>query len=329
MFELHALPVDSLLLRGNPCGDPHRRTLLVLAPPGSDPRTAMPAVWLFPGHGGSQGGFLAHDPWKEGLAQRAFRLWTAGALPDVRLVLPDLFTRLGGSQVLDSTATGPYERHLWEELKPLLEARFSTLAHGCAGHSSGGYGALVQAMRHPEIVRAVACHAGDMLFEVGYLGDFPEAAAALEREGGPERFLAAFEAAPKKQDGRWLTAINILAMAACYSPSPGAPLHLELPFDPDTCELRPEVWARWLAHDPVRMVEAAAHAEALRGLALLFIDAGRRDEYGLHRGARALVRRLVARGIAHTYEEFDDGHTGTSYRFDRSLPLVVRALLHR
>jgi S-formylglutathione hydrolase FrmB len=326
MFELHRLPVSSALLRGNPCGDPHERTLLVLTPPGTAAADPLPVVWVFPAHGGSQGGLLANDPWREGFAERAGRLLAAGTMAPVRLALPDLFTRFGGSQVIDSPATGPYERHLWEELKPLLERRFATTGHGVTGHSSGGYGALVQAMRHPEIVRACACHAGDMLFEYGYLGDFPKAATRLRAEGGPEKFLAAFQAAAKKQDGRWLTAMNVLAMAACYSPEPGAPLHLALPFDPETAELREDVWRRWLAHDPVRLLDHAPARAALASLKLLFLDAGNRDEWNLHWGARAFTKRLRSEGIAHTYEEFDDGHMGTSYRFDRSLPLLARAL---
>jgi enterochelin esterase family protein len=326
MPTLHTLPVSSDLLRGNPCGDPHERTLIVLAPEGVRDDVPLPAVWMLPAHGSSQGGFLANDPWREGLPQRLDRLWRTGSMAPARFVLPDLFTRFGGCQLLDSDATGPYARHLRDELVPLFEGRFATTARGAAGHSSGGYGALVQAMRHPGLFGAVACHAGDMLFDLAYQPDFPKAAAAFQREGGVEKFFAAFLKAPKKQDGRWLSALNVLAMAACYSPDEAAPLGLALPFDTETCETRPDVWARWLENDPVRMVERPGNAAALGELALLFLDVGKRDEWNLQWGARAFVRRLKERSIAHVYEEFDDGHTGTAYRFDRSLPLVVAAL---
>jgi len=49
-------------------------------------------------------------------------------------------------------------------------------------------------------------------------------------------------------------ALNIAAMAACYSPNPDAPLSFDLPFDLKTGELRPDVWARWTAWDPVNLV---------------------------------------------------------------------------
>ena len=326
MFTIHRLPVTSRLLEGNFAGDPHERELVVLTPAGSDASQPMPLIWMLPAHGNSHGSFLSDEPWKEGLPRRLDRLWRTQSLPAVRFALPDLFTRYGGSQMLDSSATGPYESHLWHELKPLVEAQFHTTHHGAAGHSSGGYGALVQAMRHPEILRAAACHAGDMMFEYAYFPDFPKAAGQLRREGGAEKLMRSFDAAEKKFDGRWMSALNVLAMAACYSPNPGEPLGIDLPFDLETCALRDDVWQRWLEKDPLRMVERAEHREALAGLAALYVDVGSRDEWNLQWGARALTRRLGAHGVRHTYEEFDDGHTGTAYRFDRSLPLLARAL---
>jgi S-formylglutathione hydrolase FrmB len=325
-FEVHSIAVDSQLLRGNRLGDSHQRELLVLAPEWHDPTKPLPVIWMVPGHGGSQGGFLAYDPWRESLPQRAGRLVSSGAMPPVLLALPDLFTKLGGSQCLDSELNGPYESHLWQELKPALEARFAVGAHGIAGHSSGGYAAIVQAMRHPEIVRAAACHAGDMLFEYSYFPDFPKAANRIRAEGGVEKLLSAFHAAQKKQDGRWLSAINVLAMAAAYSPNVQAPGGIELPFDLETLEVRNDVWARWLAADPVRLAEQPESQAALKGLAALFIDVGSRDEWNLQWGARALKRKLTQAGVPHVYEEFDDGHMGTAYRFDRSLPLLAQAL---
>ena len=41
---------------------------------------------------------------------------------------------------------------------------------------------------------------------------------------------------------------------------------------------------------------------------------------------RAFVRQLEALAINHQYEEFNDTHSGISYRLDRSLPLLYRAI---
>lgn len=327
MVELHRISVQSKLLFNNAAGDPHERELVVLAPKGHDPAEPIPVVWMVPGYGSSQGSFLDDDPWKEGFVRRIGRLFGEGMKP-LLFALPDLFTRYGGSQALDSSATGPYESHLWQELKPALEARFAISAHGMAGRSSGGYAAIVQAMRHPEIVRGIACMAGDMFFELCYRPEFAQAANRIVAEGGIEPLLEKFEGTIKKFDSKWLIPMNILAMSACYSPNPDAPWGFDLPFSLDTCELDEKVWARWLENDPLRMIEKPAHQKALQSLELFFIDAGNRDEFGLNWGARALVKRLKSYGVEHHYEEFEGGHMGTSYRYDRALPLLADAL-HR
>ena len=113
-------------------------------------------------------------------------------------------------------------------------------------------------------------------------------------------------------------------MAACYSPDPAGELGIGLPFDLATGAPRIDVFARWLTHDPLRMLPA--HAEALRGMALVYMDCGTRDEFHLHHGARAFVRELKSHGIAHHYEEYADGHMNVAYRYDTSLPMLARAL---
>ena len=80
------------------------------------------------------------------------------------------------------------------------------------------------------------------------------------------------------------------------------------------------VGERWLAHDPVRLVEK--YQENLKSLDLLFLDAGTRDEFFLDLGARILSNKLTELGINHVHEEFDDGHFNINYRYNRSLELI-------
>ena len=320
------IPVQSRLLAGNPLGDPADRVLHVLAPDDGGVGAPYPVVWVLPAYASTAATVIADDPWDEGLRQRVERLSAAGELPPALFAVPDLFTAYGGSQYLNSPAVGPYEDHLWQELKPALEARFPTGAHGLVGRSSGGYGAFVQALRHPEHVRAVAAHAPDVCFPYAYLPDLLRLATEVAAAGSIDAFLAGFRAARKKRDGRWIAPLNALCMAACYAPDPAAPAGFELPIDLATGALRAEVWDRWLAHDPLRLVEAPGAADRLRGLRLLFLDCGSRDEYGLQWGLRQLVEALRRQGVPHVHEEFPDGHRSTTYRFDVSLPRVVRAL---
>ena len=88
----------------------------------------------------------------ESLPQRLDRLVEQGRLGPVILALPDCFTSLGGNQYLNNPILGNWEDFLALELVSELEKRFRILpeAEGRAvlGFSSGGYGALIQALRH-------------------------------------------------------------------------------------------------------------------------------------------------------------------------------------
>ena len=58
------------------------------------------------------------------------------------------------------------------------------------GKSSGGYGSVVLAMRHPEVFGLMACHSGDMYFEYCYKPDLIGYVRSIKRYGGLDSFLA-------------------------------------------------------------------------------------------------------------------------------------------
>jgi len=321
--------VESRALAGNPLGDPAARRIAVWLPPSyataADRR--YPVIYWLAGYAGTGEQQFSGTPWQPGLGDRLDRLVAAGAMGETIVVAPDGFTRWGGAQYLDSPALGGYETHLVREVIPAIDARFRTRAtrdaRAVGGKSSGGFGALVLAMRHPDLFSAVASHAGDMYFELSALPDLPIAARTLRRHGGIAGFLRQFEAKEKK-DGADFTTIMVLAEAGAYSPDPTRANGIALPFDLDTGEIDWTVWQRWKAWDPVEMV--ATHAEALRRMKLIFVDAGTRDEHNLDLGARIFVRRLQTLGIACEHQEFDDGHRATAYRYDVSLPKLASAI---
>ncbi len=321
---------ESEVLRDNAAGDPHLRRVPVYLPPayGEQSGRRFPVLFVLAGFGGRGRMLLNDSPWSPPLDERMDHLIDTGACGQTILVMPDCYTRFGGSQYLDSTATGRYETHVIEELVPFIDARFRTLAgrghRGVVGKSSGGYGALVYGMKHPDVFGAVGCHSGDVGFDYCYRGEVPRIVTVTGAAGGLKAWLERFEAAPHKGRDDF-SAFNTLGMAAAYSPNPAAePFGIDLPIDLVTGAWREDVWRRWLEHDPLFMAEK--RAEALRSLRLLFLDCGTRDEWHLHLGLRQLTRRLTALGVPHEHQEFDDGHTGVSYRYDVSLPRLARAL---
>lgn len=318
----------SEVLKDNALGDPAERELLVYLPPGYDEQQHLryPSVYVLSGYFGRGRMLLNDHPFEPNFAERVDRLIAAGMAPGI-FVLPDCFTTYGGSQYVNSTATGRYEDYLLEEILPFIDASFRTIpaasSRGVTGKSSGGYGAVMLGMRRPDLFGAVACHSGDMYFEYCYKPDFPKLIQAAERAGGLEAWWERFQAKVRK-DQADMEAANILGMAAAYSPDPSAPLRVQFPFDLYTGKLRDDVWARWLDYDPVYLVDR--YAEALRSMQLLFLDCGLRDQFNLQYGARIFSGRLKALGIVHEHEEFDDTHSGISYRYDVSLPKLMMAL---
>jgi len=321
--------VESQALAGNPLGDPTARRVTVWLPPSyaRAPQRRYPLILWLAGYAGTGEMMFSGTPWQPGLGERLDGLVASGKMGEVIVAAPDCFTRWGGAQYLDSPALGAYETHLTREVIPALDPRLRTQpsreARAIGGKSSGGFGALVLAMRHPQLFAAVASHAGDMYFELSMLPDLPVAARTLRRHGGVGAFLADFFAREKKS-GDAFTTIMVLAMAAAYSPDANTRHGIRLPFDVETGEIDWEVWSRWKAWDPVEM--AARHAEALRQMKLIFLDAGSRDEHKLDIGARIFARRLRALGVACEHQEFDDGHRSTSYRYDVSLPALAAAI---
>ena len=331
------LTLESALLKGNPLSDPHARTFPAYMPPGYDEcDTRYPVIHALAGFTGTGLNMAGFSVWEESLPEQMDDLIVSGSCPPVILVMPDCFTRLGGSQYLNSPATGQYEDYLTDEIIPFVDGELRTIPErerrGILGKSSGGYGALTLAMKHPGLFAAAACHSGDLYFEYSYLRDFPKAVDALNQyglsptnrrgqTGGVEGFLKEFAGAIKK--GPLIPTLNIIAMAAAYSPDGS---DICLPFTLPEGELIAEVWERWLAHDPVRMVKQEPYARTLRSLKLLYLDAGDRDEFALHLGARIFIERLKALNIPYHYEEFSDGHFGINYRYKVSLAMMAKAL---
>ncbi|HZF33958.1 MAG TPA: alpha/beta hydrolase-fold protein, partial [Candidatus Angelobacter sp.] len=296
-------------------------------PAGHDKARRYPLLVDLVGFTGSGQSHTNWRPFTENLPERLDRLIGEGGMPPVVVAFPDCFSRLGGNQYINSAAIGRYEDYLVDEVVPLVERELGCGGpgrRGVFGKSSGGYGAIVHGMRRPDVWSALACHSGDMAFEVCYLQDMPVALNELAKhDRSIENFMHAFEQTTKPKE-KEITTINALAMAASYDPDPTQFLGIRLPVDLETCELMPERWRNWLAHDPVRMADACA--DNLRRLKAIYIDCGNEDQFHLHYGARQLNHALTRLGIAHTYEEFPDNHSDIDYRMDISLPFLARAL---
>jgi enterochelin esterase-like enzyme len=324
--SVERLVVQSEILAANPLGDPARRPLYVYRSPGAGGES-LPVVYVIQGFTGQLDRWFARDAFEPTIVERLDRLFQAGDTPPGMVVFVDAWTTLGGSQFVNSPATGRYLDYLCDEVVPFVDERYPTLAdrdhRALAGKSSGGYGAMTVPMRRPDVFGALASHAGDALFEVSYLPEFREVARVLRDhfDCSYQVFFERLAAADHFDFSRYGVALEMYAYAAAYSPDPDRPGGVLLPFDPATGALVDEVWARWLEHDPVRMI--AGHLDALRSMRRIYLDAGTRDEAYLDLGAQAVSAALRSHGIDHTLELFEGRHGGIAWRY----PLAIRELL--
>ena len=319
----------SEVLKGNALGDPYERPLWVYLPPGyDDGDRRYPVIYQIQGLTGQLDMWRNRDAFRPSFLELIDELFARGDAPPAIVVLVDCWTSIGGSQFVDSPGTGKYHTYLCDEIVPWVDTTYRTLAtrehRGIAGKSSGGYGAMITPMLRPDLWGGLATHAGDALFENCYQPEFRITVRALrdDYDGSYDNFWKDFRNRPafsKPHDGELL---NSWCMAACYSADPDGTVRL--PFDTNTGELIPDIWERWLALDPVRMV--AKNADTMRGLRAIYIDAGKKDEWFLDVGAEAFRRELEKIGVTDCFFEiFDAGHMSIGYRY----PIAVKYLAER
>src|SRR5919199_6334138 len=111
---LDKLVVESELLAGNPLADPSRRPLWVYRPPGveRDHPRELPSVYVIQGFTGQLDMWLRREAWERHMIERLDKMFAARECPDGIIVFVDCWTSYGGSQFLDSSATGAYQSYL-------------------------------------------------------------------------------------------------------------------------------------------------------------------------------------------------------------------------
>jgi enterochelin esterase-like enzyme len=355
--QLVVLDHTSKILADNPLGDPRTRALHVWLPPQYESGATrnrgrrFPVLYDFVGYSGAGASHTAWRSFDDNVPERAARLIHERKMGPCIVVFPDCFTALGGNQYVNSSAIGNYADYITRELIPLVDREFRTLAsrdhRGCFGKSSGGYGAILHGMKYARSWGAIADHSGDCYFDFAYRTDWPntlnelakhrkkprraggidvereEAAEQGTDDGRVRRFLEHVWKNPKLSHAE-LHALMNLCMAATYDPDPKVALGFRIPFNLETGEVIESRWRNWLKHDPIHLVRRhRANLQSLRGI---FVDCGWRDQYHLHYGTRILSKKLREHDIEHTYEEFNDDHSGIDYRMDRSLPFLYKAL---
>jgi S-formylglutathione hydrolase FrmB len=322
--------IDSPALRDNPLGDPHERPLWVYVPPGYDdePDRRYPTVYVIQGYTGHVGMWRNRVPYRQPFVETADAVFAGGKAAPAIVVYVDAWTKYGGSQFVDSPGTGNYHTYLCDDVVPWVDTHYRTLDaaphRGITGKSSGGFGAFITPMLRPDLFGGLASHAGDALYELCYLKEFGDATRFLrDYDGDIWKWWDDFNSRPSFTKPADQTLLMALGCSACFSADEDGTVRL--PFDTRTGRPIPELWDRWLAWDPVRMVPR--YADALRGLTAVWVDAGKSDEWYLDLGAEAFVAELAKIGVTDVaFELFDATHMGIDYRYPLSLAYLAGKL---
>lgn len=335
--QVVTLKHTSKVLKNNPLNDPNIRDVLVYLPPSYNKAgKSFPVVYLIAGFTGFGKMNMNVSAYSENIQQRLDRLIKTKKINEMIVVMPDCFTKYGGSQYVNSAATGRYEDYMIDEIVPFVDAGFRTITKANArciiGKSSGGYGAMWLATRHPDVFGLMVTHSGDTAFEYCYAKDFPEFIVQIEKYGkghnGVENFIKTQLGFNQPKPKDFHNILNVIGMSSCYSPNPKRKeYNFDLPFDIHTGEIIPGIWNKWLKFDPVTQV--AKYKNNLKKLKLIFVDCGRRDEFNLQAGARIYCDKLKKNGIKYIHQEFNDGHMNIQYRYDTSFQYISKNFLYK
>ncbi len=285
-------------LEGNLLKDSSTRSMTIYLPPSyetGDDR--YPVIYYLHGYTGNDTVWVN----RYGIHNAMDTLIKQGKVQEMIIVMPNAYNKYGGSWYANSSVAGNYEDYITQDLVEFIDGKYRTLSQresrAIGGGSMGGYGAMVLAIKHPDVYCAVVSHSG-----VLSLNRWKDAICL-----NPD---ATFFGFPLHR-----------SMMIAFSPNPdNPPLYFDYPVD-DNGNLLEKVWQRWLEHDPVTL--AKAYRGNLKRLKGIYFDHGRSDPIVNVMEARDFDQTLTELGIPHVYEEYAGGHVDQwSSRLYIALPFL-------
>ncbi len=318
LIEIAEEKVEAKSLSENPLGDPAVRDVNIINVNATE---RSPVIIGLAGFTGSGRSFLNRSYTSMDFLAALKEIDEKRSDLGFTIVLPDVMTGFYGNQYLNSSAVGNYEDFIVRDVVGVIKEKFGERPIGIFGKSSGGFGSYTLAVRHPDIFSGFIDVSGDSAFEYVYVPDFPDTYKELRKQGLYKWFDEIHrKLSLQNQD---IKVANIVAMSAFYSPDPGSPMGIGLPFDMETGELIESVWDRWLEFDPARNIED--HMDVLRDMAI-FLQVGAKDEFHTDIGIGIMHRKLEQDNVVHFYEVYDSGHFGIDYFYLKSIPLLIELI---
>lgn len=286
--KVEKIKVHSPSVAGNLEGNSADRDVIVVLPAsyGKDSARRYPVVYFLHGFTAHAENYDATLKFGEAMAGEG------GKGHEMILIVPDSYTRHGGSMYSDSPTTGNFEGFIAHDLVAYVDSHYRTLARrdarGLAGHSMGGYGTFKIGMKYPQVFSSLYAMSACCL-----------PARTITPEAGKRLEAMTVEDALKGDFG---TRANF-ATSAAWSPAPHKPpLFLEVGTRDGV--VQPDVLAQWAANAPNAMVPQ--YAGALKGMTAIAMDIGDKDS--LLTGNQEMSALLTNFGVRHSFATYDGDH---------------------
>ncbi len=314
--ELVETSYPARALAGNLLGDPVEQPVSIYLPAAhaASPSRRFPTVYLLHGFTGKIEEWTTDGYQGMNLRDDMDELIRTGVVPPMIVVVPNGNNAFHGSFYLNSTTTGRWDDAISQELVAFVDGRYRTLhssqSRGVAGHSMGGYGAIMFGMNHPDVFGSVYAMSPCCLGMEGDIGaGNPVWASVLKLKSRGE-----LPADPQTPAEFWTDVF--VATSAAFSPDPARPpFYAAFPFEEKDGRLAPAepAYSQWRSKMPLYLVESnRAKLLSLRGLS---IDVGDHDDFThIRMGSRLFSDALAERDIPHVYEIYADGDHGNRIR---------------
>ncbi|MCW3838078.1 alpha/beta hydrolase [Sphingomonas canadensis] len=275
-------------IEGNLEGNSADREVFVILPASyaKQPKRRYPVVYFLHGFTATAEGYMKYLS----AAQAADTAFAKGQ--EMILVLPDSYTRHGGSMYSSSTTIGDFETFVARDLVAYIDGHYRTIAkresRGLSGHSMGGYGTMRLAMKHPGVFSSYYAMSSCCLAPRTDTLEQAKAIASVTME--------------QALKGDFMVRAGITT-AVAWSPAPDKPpFYADFPYKDGA--LDQSVFARWAANAPLAMLPQ--YVPGMRSITAMALDVGDKDF--LLADNQALHAALVRYGVAHDWTVYDGDH---------------------
>lgn len=329
--SLDDLQIPAPSLAGNMLGDPTIQHVFVYLPPSYKSNTAKryPTLYLLHGYNGKPEEWVKNGYQGMNLNTEMDTLIAKGTAAEMIVVVPNGRNAYLGSFYANSPVTGNWEDYIYRDLVSYVDNKYRTLSkassRGIAGHSMGGYGAFMLAMKHPDVFGAFYSLSPCCLaMEGDTSADNPNWLNAA-KVTSKDLFKNKFES----YDSFWSAAM--IAISAAFSPDPkNQPLFVSFPFaDKNGLLVKNEpAYSAYRTKMPLYLIEQ--YRDNLRKLRGIAIDVGEVDDFTHIRIASGKISAALSeQEIPHSFEIYKDGDHGNKIRerFDNYVvPFFSRVL---